>query len=129
MRFLSLTELRTLHFKIISTTGGTNGIRDLGALQSAIAQPRATLEGHDLYPDIVSKAATLGFGLIANHPFIDGNKRTGHPATAVFLILNNHEIRATLDEQEQIILEVASGSLDRTGFEHWLRSHVKFASS
>ncbi len=129
MRFLSLTELLTLHFEIITVTGGAGGIRDLGLLESSIAQPRATLDGHDLYPDLVSKAATLGFGLIANHPFIDGNKRIGHAATAVILMLNGHGIQATLDEQEQIILAVASGSIGRTSFEHWLRNHETIAPS
>lgn len=124
MRFLSLAEVLTLHSKVIATSGGANGVRDLGALESAIAQPRATFGGEDLYPDILSKAATLGFGLIANHPFVDGNKRIGHAAMAVFLILNGYSIRSSVEDQEAIILEVASGTLDRAEFENWLKNHT-----
>ena len=113
-----------MHSEVIASTGGGTGLRDLGALESAIAQPKATFDGKDLYPDIVSKAAVLGFGIIANHPFVDGNKRTGHAAMSVFLLLNGHEIQANVDEQEQIILDVASGTLNRSDFEKWLREHT-----
>jgi death on curing protein len=94
------------------------------SFESAIAQPRATFGGEDLYQDILSKAATLGFGLIANHPFVDGNKRIGHAAMAVFLMLNGYHVRSTVDDQEAIILEVASGTLDQADFENWLRNHT-----
>ncbi len=124
MRYLSLSEILRLHAEVIITSGGGNGIGDLGALESAIAQPRVSFGGRDLYPDVISKAATLGFWLIANHPFIDGNKRIGHAAMAVFLLLNGFTIQANVDEQEQIILDVASGSLNRKGFEQWLRGHT-----
>ena len=119
-----MAEILTLHSEVISATGGGTGIRDLGALESAIAQPRATFDGTDLYPDILSKAAALGFGIIANHPFVDGNKRIGHAAMSVFLLLNGYELHASVDEQEQIILDVASGVLDRSGFENWVREHT-----
>ena len=125
MRHLSLAEILTLHSEVISSTGGGTGIRGLGALESAIAQPRATFDGTDLYPDILSKAAVLGFGIIANHPFVDGNKRIGHAAMSVFLLLNGYKLHASVDEQEQIILDVASGVLDRSGFdENWVREHT-----
>ena len=124
MRHLSLAEILTLHSEVISSTGGGTGIRDLGALESAIAQPRATFDSTDLYPDILSKAAVLGFGIIANHPFVDGNKRIGHAAMSVFLLLNGYELRASVDEQEKIILDVASGVLDRSDFENWVRERT-----
>ena len=124
MRFLSFSEILTLHSEIIAATGGAIGIGDLGALESSIAQPRAAFSGKDLYPDIPSKGATLGFSLIANHPFVDGNKRIGHAAMAVFLLLNGFEIRADVDDQERVILDVASGVMERDGFEQWLRGHI-----
>ena len=92
------------------------GIRDLGALESAVAQPRMTFSGEDLYPTIVEKAASLGFSLLMNHPFLDGNKRIGHAAMETFLTLNGIEISATVDEQEQIILALASSELEREVF-------------
>ena len=113
MRYLSLNEVLQLHAKIINQSGGETGIRFIGGLESALAQPRMTFDGQDLYPTIADKAAALGFSIIQNHPFIDGNKRTGHAAIEIFLILNSHEIDQSVDEQEQIILQVASGNLDR----------------
>jgi death-on-curing protein len=73
---------------------------------------------------LVEKAAVLGFSLIRNHPFVDGNKRIGHAATEVFLLLNGFEIEASVDEQEQVVLDVATGKLDRKAFVEWLGAHV-----
>ena len=100
------------------------GVLNLPALESTLAQPRMTFAGADLYPTLVEKAAALGYMLIQNHPFVDGNKRTGHAAMEVFLVLNGHEIHASVDEQEQIILEVAAGEREREAFTEWLRSHI-----
>jgi death-on-curing protein len=124
MRYLSLLEVLELHEVIISTSGGSRGIRDIGTLKSAINQPRITFDKTDLYPDIISKAAALCFSLVMNHPFVDGNKRIGHAAMETFLILNGHEIRATVDDQEQIILDLAAGNLTREMFTNWLKSNV-----
>jgi death-on-curing protein len=77
-----------------------------------------------LYPTIVEKAGALGYSLIQNHPFVDGNKRTGHAAMEVFLFLNGFEIQAAVDEQERVVLQVASGALDRQAFTAWLRNHI-----
>lgn len=77
MRHLTLTEVLALYRAVIAQSGGTEGIHDMGALESALAQPRMTFGGEDLYPSLVDKAA-LGFSLICNHPFVDGNKRVGH---------------------------------------------------
>jgi death-on-curing protein len=84
-----------------------------------------TFGGNDLYPSLVEKAAALGFSLIQNHPFTDGNKRTGHAIMALFLIMNGYKINASIDEQVDIILSVASGNLQREGFTTWLVSHVQ----
>ena len=78
----------------------------------------------DLYPTIPDKTAALGFSLIQNHPFVDGNKRIGHASMEVFLVLNGFEISAPAREQELIILNVASGALDRVGLSKWLRGHI-----
>jgi death on curing protein len=83
-RFLSLDDVRSLHARLIAVSGGSDGLRDLGGLESAIAQPRMTFGGVDLYPTVVEKAAALCFSLVMNHPFIDGNKRVGHAAMETF---------------------------------------------
>ncbi|MDB9540952.1 type II toxin-antitoxin system death-on-curing family toxin [Anabaenopsis tanganyikae CS-531] len=125
IRYLLLIEVIELHRQIIEQSGGALGIRDLGAVESALAQPRMTFGGEELYPTLVDKAAAMGFSLIMNHPFIDGNKRIGHGAMEVFLVMNGLEINASIDEQEEIILSLASGKFDREAFTQWLKSHVK----
>jgi death-on-curing protein len=129
MRYLTLGEVVSLHRAILAGTGGADGIRDLGALESALAQPKATFDGTDLYPSIVDKASALAFGLAMNHPFVDGNKRIAHAAMAVFLDLNGFEIEATVDEQEQLMLGLAAGQLSRADLTTWLESHVSTRKS
>ena len=124
MRYLTLNEVLELHLHLIERYGGSAGIHDLGALESALAQPRMTFGGEELYPTIVEKAAALGFVLIKNHPFVDGNKRTGHAAMELFLVLNGFEIDASVDEQEKVILQVASGESKREAFTDWLRAYI-----
>jgi prophage maintenance system killer protein len=80
MRWLSLSEVLILHRRLIEQSGGTTGLRDLGLLEASLAQPRQSFAGIDLYPELSDKAACLGYSLIQNHPFIDGNKRVGHAA-------------------------------------------------
>ena len=129
MRYLRLAETVDLHGLITRATGGASGIRDLGALESAIAQPKATFDMNDLYPSLVDKAAVLCFSIIQGHPFVDGNKRTGHAAMSTFLLLNGTGIDATLDEQEQIILALASAQMNRQQFTDWLSKHVQAVDS
>jgi death-on-curing protein len=124
IRYLTLVEALDLHYQIIQQSEGIMGICDLGSLESAIAQPRMTFGGEDLYPTVVDKAAALGFSIIMNHPFLDGNKRTGHAAMETFLVLNGLEINAFVDEQEQVILALASGELERDTFTDWLQRSV-----
>lgn len=123
-RYLSFAETLELHQSVIARWGGAGGIRDLGALESALAQPRQSFAGQDLYPDITSKAAALCFSLVLNHPFIDGNKRIGHAAMETFLMINGYELRAPVDEQERIMLDLAAGNLARDSFVEWIKQHA-----
>lgn len=125
MRYLTLGEVVELHRLVLEVTGGAPGIRDLSALESAIAQPRAIFDGTDLYPTLVEKAAALCFALVQGHPFVDGNKRVGHVALETFLVLNGSEIDAAVDDQEHFILGLAAGRISRTELTNWLRQHVK----
>lgn len=131
MRFLTLSEVLELHRLLIIQFGGSLGLRDPGALESAVAQPHMTFGGEDLYPALADKAAALGFSLVRNHPFLDGNKRIGHAAMETFLVLNGHEIDASVDEQESIILRLAAGEMDRSTFREWLTLRIRpvFADS
>ena len=124
MRYLTLGEVVELHRLVLAATGGAPGIRDLGALESAVAQPRASFGGSDLHPTLIEKAGALGFVLAQGHPFVDGNKRVAHAAMATFLLLNGADIDATVDEQEQLMLDLASGRVSRSELVDWLRLHV-----
>lgn len=125
MRYLALSEVLRLHSALIASSGGSSGVRDLGRIQSALAQPMVTFDEVELYPSLVEKAAAMGFALIQGHAFIDGNKRIGHAAIEVFLVLNGFEIFESVDEQERAILAVASGALSREAFTVWLRERVR----
>jgi len=125
MRYLTVSEVIELYRQVMEASGGTVGILSIESLESAVAQPRATFDGNELYPTIIEKTAALGFSLIMNHAFVDGNKRIGHYAMETFLVLNGHEFDASLDEQESIILQLASGKLSRDAFTDWIREHTR----
>jgi len=124
-RFLTADEVVALHRLVVDQSGGARGIRDPAALASAVAQPRMTFDGRDLYPTLVEQAAAIGFSLVSNHPFVDGNKRIGHAAMETFLLLNGLELLATVDEQEKIVLGLAAGSVKRAAFTEWVQSHIR----
>lgn len=124
MRYLSVREVVELHSRIVREFGGAAGIRDDGALESSVAQPLQVFEGEDLYPTVTAKAAALGYFLAMNHPFVDGNKRVAHAAMETTLLLNGYEIRAAIDEQEGIMLALASGTISRAEFLSWLDGHA-----
>lgn len=124
MRYLSLAEVLELHSRLIQKSGGADGLRDLAALESALAQPRLTFDKTDLYRTLEEKAVALGYSLILNHPFMDGNKRVGHAALETFLVLNGHELDVPVDDAERVILDVAGGTCSREDFLSWLREHV-----
>jgi death-on-curing protein len=124
MRYLTLDEVLQLHRLVVEQSGGAGGVREIGGVESALAQPQMTFGGTDLYPALADKAAALAFSLILNHPFIDGNKRLGHAAMETILILNGHELDAGVDEQERVVLHVAAGTMKREAFTEWVRAHI-----
>jgi death-on-curing protein len=125
MRYVTLAEVVELHRRLLQATGGAPGIRDFGALESAVAQPKAAFGGTDLYPTLGEKAAALCLALVQDHPFVDGNKRVGHAAMETFLVLNGSEIDAPSDAQERIMLDLAAGRLDHRQLTDWLRQHLR----
>jgi death-on-curing protein len=124
MRYITLGEILSLHSRIVSQSGGSPGIRDFGGIASAVAQPRVSVGGIDAYPSLIEKAAVLGFALSQNHGFVDGNKRIAHAAIETFLILNDFELEASVDEQESTVLQLAAGTLTRESLVSWLEEHV-----
>lgn len=123
MKTLSKRQVLLLHSSLIEAFGGSDGVRDEGLLESALASPFQTFGGEAVYPSVQSKAAQLGFGLIRNHPFVDGNKRIGAHAMLVFLELNGIELHYDQPELIDIILSVASGETDRQGLLQWILEH------
>ena len=123
MKTLSQKQILTLHFQLIQEFGGSDGVRDDGLLESALAAPFQTFGGEPVYPSMQAKAAQLGFGIVCNHPFVDGNKRIGAHAMLVFLAVNGIELCYEQQELIDIIMSVASGKTDRNGFLQWILNH------
>jgi death on curing protein len=113
MRYPDVVDVEILHAEVIDRIGGSHGIRDRGALESAVAQPQMAFGGDDLYASVEEKVTALCFSLVKNHPFIDGNKRVGHAAAEFFLLINGSKLQGVEEEHERIILELAAGELSR----------------
>lgn len=112
-----------LHQVLIETSGGSLGIRDEGMLDSALKTPLQTFDKRELFPTILDKATRLAFGLIKNHPFIDGNKRIGTHAMLIFLALNNIMLSYKDEELIDIIFKVASDRADENDLYNWIENH------
>ena len=123
MRYLSPEQVLFIHARLISETGGEHGIRDLGLLESAVSRPQAVFERNELYPDIHQKAAALLESLVNKHPFVDGNKRTGITAAAMFLQFNNYSLTVSNQILESFVLSIASGEQTFNSITEWLKSH------
>lgn len=123
MKTLSKNQVTALHSALIREFGGIDGIRDEGLLESALAAPFQTFGGEPVYPSLQAKAAQLGFGLIRNHPFVDGNKRIGAHTMLVFLAVNGIKLRYEQQELIDIVLSVAAGQIDRQRLLQWILDH------
>lgn len=120
MKYLSKEQLINLHSIAIKRTGGIDGLRDDDLLDSAINSPFQSFGGEELYPSIQAKAARIGYNIIKNHPFLDGNKRIGILAMMVFLDLNGIELKCTDEEVIDLGLGVASGKYDAEYIIQWI---------
>lgn len=123
MIVLSKQQILLLHSQLISETGGCDGLRDVGLLESAINSPFQQFGNEDLYPTIQQKASRLCFGLVNNHPFIDGNKRIGAHVMLVFLALNGIELEYTQDDLSSTILKLASNEISYQQLTKWIINH------
>lgn len=120
---LSKEQVVMLHSHLIKETGGSEGIRDMGLLESALESPFQSYAGEELYPSIQAKAARLCYGLVKNHAMIDGNKRIGAHAMLVFLAINGYELKYTQNELSDLILDVASDKKECEDILYWLLEH------
>lgn len=123
MKYLYPKQIIYLHSRIVKSSGGSPALRDEGLLESAVYRPQAAFGGHEFYPDLYSKTAALGFSLIQNHPFGDGNKRIGFEAMRLTLRLNGHDIRASEDACFHFVMRIAKGELSEQEIADWLKGH------
>ena len=124
MKRLSKQQVLFLHTQMLQASGGSDGIRDDGLLDSALHAPFQTFGGVDLYPDLLSKAARLGYGLIQNHPFVDGNKRIGTHVMLVFLSINGISLEYEDADLINTVLAVADGTCDEQDSLAWIKKHI-----
>lgn len=120
---LTKEQVVSIHSSLIKASGGTDGVRDEGLLESALESPFQTFDGHDLYPSIIQKAARIGYLLVSNHPFIDGNKRIGIHIMLVFLAINGIDISCTQEDLIKIGLSLADDTMTFEELSVWLSSH------
>lgn len=123
MKKLTKEQILMIHRELIETHGGSDGLRDEGSLDSALAAPFQTFDGKSMLPTIQQKAARLGYGLIMNHPFIDGNKRIGVHVMLTVLAMNGIELEYTQKELYETILRVAASEISFGELLSWVLDH------
>ena len=123
MKSITIDQLLIYHQKIMKVTGGADGVRDQGLLESALGKAEQTFEGEELYPGLTRKVSVVTFSLIKNHGFVDGNKRIGVAVMLLLLRLNGYSIRYSQDELVQLGLGTAEGKLDEKEIEEWIIRH------
>lgn len=126
---IPLSEAEQIHTLLIDTYGGSHGVRDREGLKSALARPFQTFDNNELYPSILEKAASLIESILINHPFVDGNKRTGYTLLRLFLLKHDLDINASPDNKYKFVINIASGTLHYEGIIAWLKANTKRAAS
>jgi death-on-curing protein len=117
---ISLKEVLQIHNLLIDKYGGSKGVRDINALEAALQRPHATFDNKELYPSAVLKASAIFESIISNHPFIDGNKRTGWVMMRLILLENNMDIVASQKEKYNFVISAASGKLSFDEISEWI---------
>jgi death-on-curing protein len=123
MIYLSAAQILFIHARLIEETGGSHGVLDLGMLLSAIGRPQSSFDDQELYADLFSKAAALMESLIRNHPFVDGNKRTGITAAGLFLRRNGYRLTAKNSDLLSITMKIAKSQSDLEELIIWFREN------
>jgi death-on-curing protein len=123
--FLNIDHTMRLHRSLIETYGGSEGVRDVGLLHSALAMPQASFGGEFLHRDLFEMAAAYLYHIVQNHPFIDGNKRVGAAAAIIFLSMNDMELTVDEDALVDLVLQVACGTVGKPEITTFLRTHTR----
>jgi death-on-curing protein len=119
-----VSEVLPIHSEVVMLHGGKEGVRDLALLESALARPYATFAGEDLYPTIIDKASALLESILINHPFVDGNKRTGYVLMRILLIENNLDIGASEDDKYEFVISICEGSRRGDEINKWIADRI-----
>lgn len=123
--YFNLEHILLVHDDMVERYGGSHGLRDLSLLESALMRPQTTFGGQDLYETIFDKAAVLMHSLIANHPFVDGNKRTGTACMLIFLEMNEYSLKVSQKSLVKIAVGVATGDIDAQKLSLWIGQYAK----
>lgn len=124
MIWTTAEDVIMIHSRVIQETGGSDGVRDQGVLESAIAAPLQSFDGVDLFPTTIDKVARLGYGLAANHAFIDGNKRIGAMMTQLLLKWNGYKLSLKRGELADMFIAIADGQAKETDLLTWIEKHI-----
>lgn len=125
MIWVKTEDVIRLHSQIIQTTGGIDGIRDQGILESAICAPLQTFGGQELFPTDIEKIARIGYGLASNHAFLDGNKRIGALMTQLLLKWNGYSLKLEVGELADMFISIADKSATEADLLEWIQQHLK----
>ncbi len=125
MKYLTAEEILIIHSEIIDQTGGAHGVRDNHLLASGAERAQHSFDGHEMFPDIFTKAAAYFHSLAMFHIFIDGNKRTAIASTARFLDLNNYELQITDKQMENFVMRAVVKKLETEEIASWLKKHSR----
>lgn len=123
MKYLTVEQVLFIHARLIEETGGSHGIRDLGLLESAVSRPQATFDKKDLHSGLYNKAAALFHAIIKNHPFVDGNKRTGATTVGIFLLINNYRVTASNKALESFTLKITNSEEEVPAIAEWIKTN------
>jgi death-on-curing protein len=122
---ISIKEVLEIHSILIERFGGSTGVRDMELLDSALNRPIQTFDGIELYPYPIEKAAAILESIVKNHPFTDGNKRTGYVLARLLLMMHHLDISATEEEKYQLVISVSKSEIDFDQIKKWLQDHIK----
>ena len=125
MIWIEVEDVILIHSRIIQVTGGIDGLRDRASLEAALAAPLQSFAGEDLFPSYIEKIARLGYGMAANHAFIDGNKRIGAMLTQLLLMWNGYYLELQKGELADMFIAIADGSADEQDLLAWIRAHIR----
>jgi death-on-curing protein len=125
VKYLSVEQILEIHEVLIKRYGGSHGIRDGGLLESAVFRSQTVIFGEEAYPTLFEKCAVLGYSIIQNHPFLDGNKRAGFAAIHLMLLINAYDLTSTSEEEISMTKDVASGKIHEVEIAKWLKLNTK----